>query len=95
MLRSKSPADLKSRFDQDYESDEEAKLAEAEAQAPSQATHAPRKAKKNTSDALAAQLLHALTESQTTAQRILNDKLEITTLVQGLGKTELNAPKLK
>ena len=44
---------------------------------------------------LAKELLQALTESQATAQQILKDKLEITTLVQGLGKTELNAPKLK
>ena len=47
MLRSTSPVDMKSRLDQDYESDEEAKIAEAEAQAQSQATNAPRKAKNN------------------------------------------------
>ena len=68
--------------------------AEAEAQAQPQATNAPRKAKKITSEVLAGQLLRALTESQSTTQQIMNDKLEFTTLVQGLGKTELNAPHL-
>ena len=95
MLRSTSPVDLKSRLDQDYESDEEAKQVEAEAQAQQQATGAPRKAKKVTSEVLAAQLLRALTESQSTSQQIIQDKLEITTLVQGLSKNETNAPKLK
>ena len=94
MLRSTSPVDMKSRLDQDYESDEEAKQAEAEAQAQPQATNAPRKAKKITSEVLAGQLLRALTESQSTSQQIMNDKLEFTSLVQGLGKTELNSPKL-
>ena len=94
MLRSTSPVDMKLRLDQDYESDEEAKQAEAEAQAQPQATNAPRKAKKITSEVLAGQLLRALTESQSTTQQIMNDKLEFTTLVQGLGKTELNAPHL-
>ena len=95
MLRSTSPVEMKSRLDQDYESDDEAKQAEAEAQAQQQATGAPRKAKKVTSEVLAAQLLRALTESQSTSQQIIQDKLEITTLVQGLSKTETNAPKLK
>ena len=95
MLRNTSPVDLKSRLDQDYESDEEAMQAEAEAQAQQQATGAPRKAKKVTSEVLAAQLLRALTESQSTSQQIIQDKLKITTLVQGLSKTETNAPKLK
>ena len=95
MLRSTSPVDMKPRLDQDYESDDEAKQAEAEAQAQPQATNAPRKAKKVTAEVLAAQLLRALTESQSTSQQIIQDKLEITTLVQGLSKTETNAPKLK
>ena len=94
MLRSTSPVDMKSRLDQDYESDEEAKIAEAEAQAQQQATNSPRKAKKITSEVLTSQLLRALTESQSTSRQIMNDKLEFTSLVQGLGKTELNAPKL-
>ena len=38
MFRSTLPADTKARLDQDYESDEKAKIAEAEAQAQSQAT---------------------------------------------------------
>ena len=86
MLRSTSPVDTKSRLDQDYESHEEAKQAEAEAQAQPQATNAPSKAKKITSEVLTSQLLRALTESQSTSQQITNDKLEFTTLVQGLGK---------
>ena len=74
MLRSTSPVDMKSRLDQDYESDEEAKIAEAEAQAQPQATNATKKAKKITSEVLAGQLLRALTESQSTSQQILSDK---------------------
>ena len=50
---------------------------------------------KTASDVLAAQLLQALSESQSTAQQIIQDKLEITTLVQGLSKIKTNAPKLK
>ena len=94
MLRSTSPVDMKARLDQDYESDEKAKQAAAEAQAEPQATIATKKAKKYTSDVLATQLMRALTESQSTSQQIMSDKLEFTTLVQGLGKTELNAPHL-
>ena len=95
MSRSTSPAQMKSRLDQEHESDEEAKAAAAWAQAQPQATKASKKAKTTTTDVLAAQLLQALSESQATAQQIIQDKLEITTLVQGLGKTETNAPKLK
>ena len=86
---------MRSRFDREYETDEEAKAAAAEAQAQPLARNAPRKVKKTTSDVLAAQLLQALTKSQATAQQIIQDKLEITTMVQGLSKTEANAPKLK
>ena len=50
MLRSTSSVDMKARLDQEYESDEEAKLAEAEAQAQPQATIATKKAKKYTSE---------------------------------------------
>ena len=39
--------------------------------------------------------MQAHSESQATAQQILHKKLEITTLVRSLGKTETNAPKLK
>ena len=42
MLRSTSPVDTKALLEQDYDSEEEAKIAEAEAQALSQATNAPR-----------------------------------------------------
>ena len=90
-----SHADMKSRLDQDYDPDVDAKAAAAQAQAHPQTTTVPKKAKKTTSDLFAAQLLQALTESQATAQQILHDKLEITTLVQGSGKTEINESKLK
>ena len=44
---------------------------------------------------LAAQLLQALSDSQSTVQQIIQDKLEIMTLVHGSSKTETIAPKLK
>ena len=50
MLRSTSPVDMKSRIEQDFDSDGEAKIAEAETQAQPQATNAPKKSEKTTSD---------------------------------------------
>ena len=94
MSRSPSPP-RKAALDHDYDSDEEPLLATAWAHAQPQATIAPKKAKKTATEVFAKELLQALTESQATAQQILKDKMEITTLVQGLGKTELNAPKLR
>ena len=94
MSRSLSPP-RKASLDHDYDSDVESKAATAWAQALPLATTAPKKAKKTATEVFAKELLQALTESQATAQQILKDKLEITTLVQGLGKTELNAPKLR
>ena len=95
MSRSTLPTEMKSRLGQQYESDEEAKPAIAWAQAQPQATTTPKKAKKTTTDSLAVQLLQVLSESQATAQKIRQDKLEITTQVQGLGKSKTKAPKLK
>ena len=89
MSRNTSSVQIKSRLDQEFENDEGAQAAAAEAQALPQATNAPRKAKKTTSDVLAAQLLQVLSESQATSQQILQDKLDITTLVQGWGRPKL------
>ena len=80
---------------QEFQTDEEANAAAAEMQAQSLATKAPKKVKKTASDVLAAQLLQALSESQSTAQKLIQDKLEITTLVQGLSKTKTNAQKIQ
>ena len=73
MARSDSTAEMKSRLDQDYESDKEAKAAAAWVQAQPQAADAPKKAKETTTDVLAAHWLQALSESQATAQQILQD----------------------
>ena len=54
---------MKSRLDQEYESDDDAKAAAAWVQSQPQATKPPKKAKKATSDFLAAQLLQAIAES--------------------------------
>ena len=86
----------KSRLDSDYDSNEdEAKAAEIGETAPAQATKVPKKAKKTTSDSLIEQLVQTLTANQSHTQQILQERVELTDLVQGLGKTEVDAPKLK
>ena len=86
----------KSRVDSEYGSEEEPKAAAVNEEAAHAATSkAPRKAKKTTSDSLIEQLVQTLTANQSHTQQSRPERLELTELVQGLGKTEDNAPKLK
>ena len=87
----------KAHLDVEDDSDEEVRTAAAiEEAAQAITSKAPRKAKKTTtSDSLIEQLVRTLTANQSHTQQILQERVELTELVQGLGKTEVNAPKLK
>ena len=86
----------KAHLDVEDDSDEEARTAAANEEAAQAATSkAPRKAKKTTSDSLIEQLVRTLTANQSHTQQILQERVELTELVQGLGKREVDAPKFK
>ena len=89
MISSPSCKMPKSRLNSDYDSEDEAKSAQATT------INAPRKAKSTTSDSLIEQLVQMLTANQSHSQQILQERVELTELAKGLGKTEVNAPNLK